>query len=1133
MPVTFASVDKEVSNDLSYSGRSIVKSRGVGNDAYQTIDSVAGTTNKNARGSRALVRTSNGVLYSVSGQTTDDDVEVYKSLDDGETWTAQDTANEPTYSTGTEGKIACAIDSTDLIHIIWWENGTGLRYCTFNTSTDTYGTPETAYSETASQSSTTSVSITIDSNDIPHTAFIHTFSLKHLRYTNRIGGSWKTPIQEANASNMTGVDITINDDDIPQMSYIYNNSNLHVELGNQNDATSFSLYSGITAISTSVYNMTSIVVDKKGNTYVSYLDTGDDVHVVKHIKAKAWGTWETTVEVGTGTFTEGGTSLTINQAGDLYVFSIPTVTFDTTYWKSSNEGITWGSAQTDNHPSGTEQYIKSRWSFLNFHQPYKLDYSLNLSNSDIGFNTVLSECYSKWATIDRLVDTNSKNNKGARNLVRNSKGHLYFVGRDVSVNNVHIYKSDNESDSGLWTDFTGASNADTDAIAIAIDSTDIIHVVWWDQGTGLRYQTFNTSNDTFGSVQTAHSDTGTPTTPYVAITIDSNDIPHVAYDSGADELEYTNRIGGSWKTPVAVDTTADNNGYSGIDITIDDDDIVQLVASEDNTITDNIIAYIGNQNNATSFSNFNIVSATGISSHVSSIVIDKQGNTYVSYIASDLDVMVRKHLKGNAWSTWETSVEVVAGTYEDTSMTIDSQNNPVVISNNSSNVTFAYKSKDGGATWSAIDTSRDHSLLTDEHMRFRWSYLNYYFPTELDFGWTYDAGNDINYNKIRQTGKKLYVVGRDVGSSETQVMESPTNGNTWGELDSSNAEAGVDTDSVSCAIDELDDIHISWWDIGVGSRYIPFDMSTFSYGTVETAHSDTFTHTYYATSISIDYNNIPHMVWIRNSDDCEYSNRIGGTWKAPNTVETGTISHIEITMDNDNFPQIILLDSQSLFVKLGNQNDATGWNSYQIETTGVDSVRPDIAVDPKGDSYISFCKDDDPQFRKHTYGDSWFSWGSAVELEAGTYEDTSIALDKEGRIYVISNSSTNVTKVWVSTDGGATFGGGTTDNMPTVVDEHPRLRWSFYFYEDDGANLATMDYTVFDETANDVYYNRFTFLDSNPLDEVEDETENITEGSLRNLGLGRLANETENITETSPVGIVGKIRFAQTKKVLS
>ena len=298
MVLFYDNVDKQISPDLEYSGRSIVKSRGVGSIAFNVIANIFATNNRNDSGARSTVRTTKGVLYSVSAEPTDDDVEMWRAVDGSRTFVHVDSANDPTCDTNA---VACAIDSADIIHVVYWDEGTGLRYNTFDTSDDTWGTPETANSSLGTTATHPYVSITIDSNDIPHVVWNRDVSGTAIdaQYKNRIGGNWVGGAQVGEIDPIHPIqhDICINEDDIPQVIvnfHVGGGGVIHAKIGNLPDTTGFTTFS-VDGTADSV--APSMIIDKKGNTYVSWVEADGDLQVTKHLKRNAWSSWLADIEI--------------------------------------------------------------------------------------------------------------------------------------------------------------------------------------------------------------------------------------------------------------------------------------------------------------------------------------------------------------------------------------------------------------------------------------------------------------------------------------------------------------------------------------------------------------------------------------------------------------------------------------------------------------------------------------------------------------------------------------------------------------------------------------------------------------------------------------------------------------------
>lgn len=308
---------------------------------------------------RNLIRNSSGipyvVVYDSSGQ-----IEVWKGNSaTPSSFSEQDSANKPSNSDYTGG--SAAIDSTGVIHIAYYDSSSTsskayqLRYVTFNTSTNTFSGDTSVY--TGSLMLFASFSIAIDSNDIPHIVFIDRMSnmgtnYDTLLYTNRIGGSWKTPVEiEGKTTSVSCFypDITFNGSNIPWVSYSKLSANeTKTAEGNANDATSFTLRVVNDVIANSSQE-SCIVFDSSGNGYV-FWGRNSDNHII--VDSVTGGTDTDTGAVGTANnkfrVSVDGTSL--------YIF-YEDASNDIAYYYNTGSGWTSGGVLE----TGTYNFPKSKW----------------------------------------------------------------------------------------------------------------------------------------------------------------------------------------------------------------------------------------------------------------------------------------------------------------------------------------------------------------------------------------------------------------------------------------------------------------------------------------------------------------------------------------------------------------------------------------------------------------------------------------------------------------------------------------------------------------------------------------------------------------------------------------------------
>lgn len=316
---------------------------------------------------KQLIRTSAGTLYSFINDGGS--CEMWKSTD-GSSWTEQDSSNNPSCLSGT-GELAVAVDSSNVIHMVYMTNARTVAYNTFSTSTDTFGTSETAVSGDVNDT-IQSVVLVLDNNDIPHIAYaldIDSLFEENPRYRNRVGGSWNSAVDPTAGALTTvdAIDITINEDNIPELSMIdAAGADLEVTLGNANNATSFTVHAAdTTVLLTGGIISTGIGVDSSGNTWVAYVDENgatDFPTLVKHNDADGWTTWQSPL-----TNSNGGSepSLAINDT-DIYIFYQDDAT-DTKVVYDRYNGSTWLGETTLQTPGTGVDYkdVKNHWSYIN------------------------------------------------------------------------------------------------------------------------------------------------------------------------------------------------------------------------------------------------------------------------------------------------------------------------------------------------------------------------------------------------------------------------------------------------------------------------------------------------------------------------------------------------------------------------------------------------------------------------------------------------------------------------------------------------------------------------------------------------------------------------------------------------
>jgi hypothetical protein len=270
-----------------------------------------------------------------------------------------------------------------VIDIVFGYSATVLKHITFSTSTNTWGTAETIYGScTALTTGQSWCAIAEDSNDIPHVFYHDTISSDGtIFYTNRIGGSWVTPLQidgAGSSHNCEWPDITLDSANLPCVSYVDMTTypySIKAAQGNANNATSFTVASW----SAGGYNMIpSIGVDSSGNHYVTYArypaSGASGLYYNKHIYGQSWTTWAGVVTIDSTAENEVA-SLAINGLTP-FIFSQKTST-TAGIWDWTNATGAWVYNQCE---SGSYSYPKARWSYLN--NPSYATYPIDLYFTD-------------------------------------------------------------------------------------------------------------------------------------------------------------------------------------------------------------------------------------------------------------------------------------------------------------------------------------------------------------------------------------------------------------------------------------------------------------------------------------------------------------------------------------------------------------------------------------------------------------------------------------------------------------------------------------------------------------------------------------------------------------------------------
>lgn len=277
-------------------------------------------------GRKNLVRTSSGIPYIVLNNFADDDLRVYKGNSATPTsFSEQDASNAPSTSSAANGepKVSCAIDSSDIIHIVYFYQAnsktTWIRYITFNTSTDSWGSSENAATVDGDESNIfymENFDIAVDGNDVPHIVFNDAVAIMgsvyyNAHYANRVGGSWNSAVKingNDTATNNLHHNIIIRGaDNYPVITYHDATTARLAWLGNQNNASSFAASFGLVTTNPSGYGL---VEDSAGDILFFIIS-----NINNEIEWSKWngGLW--TSSAGWDNYSETGETINSNADG--------------------------------------------------------------------------------------------------------------------------------------------------------------------------------------------------------------------------------------------------------------------------------------------------------------------------------------------------------------------------------------------------------------------------------------------------------------------------------------------------------------------------------------------------------------------------------------------------------------------------------------------------------------------------------------------------------------------------------------------------------------------------------------------------------------------------------------------------
>lgn len=250
---------------------------------------------------RQVVRTSADVVYVITnasgftGGTAPASIRVYKGspANNPTSFAEMDATHRPANSVrmgGVEAKIA---GPDHLIQIVYEDIAASqTKYVKFDTSTDTWGTPEVVGALNGQNTTDRymgKTGLALDSSGLPHV--ITGGKNENMYYTNRTSGSWSTPVAVANSSSQMHPSMAFDHNGTLHVAYYDGNINMFYR--NRNPSTG--AWSAVETISNNVSTSQSdespsLAIDSSGRVLVDYI-SGDFTFHYKLARRTAANTW--------------------------------------------------------------------------------------------------------------------------------------------------------------------------------------------------------------------------------------------------------------------------------------------------------------------------------------------------------------------------------------------------------------------------------------------------------------------------------------------------------------------------------------------------------------------------------------------------------------------------------------------------------------------------------------------------------------------------------------------------------------------------------------------------------------------------------------------------------------------------
>ncbi len=274
----------------------------------------------------------------------------------------------------------------------------------------------------------------------------------------------------------------------------------------------------------------AIAVDSSDHLHVVWYDDTPGDHQIYYKKSEDGGdSWTASRRI---IWTSGGAfvpAIAVDSLDHLHVvwYDSTSGKFDTYYKKSTDGGDSWTASQRITWTSGYS-YVRaiavdsSDHLHVVWYDDTPGDYEIYYKKSENGGDS--------WTASQRLTRTSGSSQYPA--IAVDSSGLLHTVWYDATPGNSEIYYRKSEDGGDSWTPVQRLTwTPDTSWVpVIAVDSSDYLHVVWYDSTPGnfeIYYKMSENGGDSWSAAQRLTWTSGPSQFP--AIAVDSSDSLHVVW----------------------------------------------------------------------------------------------------------------------------------------------------------------------------------------------------------------------------------------------------------------------------------------------------------------------------------------------------------------------------------------------------------------------------------------------------------------------------------------------------------------------------------------------------------------------------------------------------------------------------